>query len=340
MAKDGYRAEPAELSAAVTKGDQFQARFRLSPEPARLLLTGAVPALPSKSTAGAPAQSQRMDPSPQRFPPESHGIELTKEGFAPTAIRSAFGPGRTVQLGGAQTRMASAAPTGAAAPSGSTARTTTAPPTAAPAPDPAAVEAAEWQRLSRSATSAEVEEFLQKYPAGKNAPEAHRLLERLDWAGTNRSNRAALQAFLAKHPSGANAPKATAEIARLDREAAAGQQSQQEAERLRTEREQVRAVLRSYGDAYARKDDKQIQALWPSMAARNLRDIRASFRDFQSLKVDLQPLGEPQITGTTARVLCKRVTDAVDRNGSHPTEGTVTVQFEKRNGRWTIDSIQ
>jgi hypothetical protein len=213
------------------------------------------------------------------------------------------------------------------------------PPTAAP-PDPVAIEAAEWQRVSRNATAGEIEAFLKRFPSGANAPEARRSLERLDWGATDRNNRGALQTFLAKHPSGLYASQAGADIARLDNEAAARLKLQQEAERLRGERAQIRAVLRGYGEAFGRKDDKGIIALWPSMPSKDIRDVRASFRDFQSLKIDFEPVGDPEIAGAAAKVQCRRTTIAIDRNGSHATEGTVTVQLQKRDGRWVIDSIR
>ena len=78
--------------------------------------------------------------------------------------------------------------------------------------------------------------------------------------------------------------------------------------------------MRSYGEAYGRKDAKQISTLWPSIPAKDLRDIRTSFRDFRTLKLDLRPLAEPDISGTTAVVRCTRSTEAVDRNGTYPTE--------------------
>jgi hypothetical protein len=166
------------------------------------------------------------------------------------------------------------------------------------------------------------------------------LLERLEWNATNKTSRDALQSFLAKHPSGGFAQQAAAELARIDRDAAARLQAQQEADRLRKERDDVRAVLRSYGEAYASKDANRIAALWPSMPQKDSRDIRQSFRDFQTIKMELRPLAEPEISGNRARVQCRRLTDAVDRKGSHPTEGTVSVLLEKRNSGWVIDSIQ
>jgi hypothetical protein len=267
-------------------------------------------------------------------------VELLRDGFTPTSTRRNFSAGGTVQLGRVETHMA-ALPAAPSSSVGSAARTAT--PAAAPEspkPDPVSPELADWQRVSKNPTAGELEEFLQKYPSGSNAAEAQRALERLDWSATNKSNWVSLQAYLAKHPSGPNAAQAAVEIARIDRDATARQQVQQDAERLRAERDEIRALLRSYGEAYTHKDANQIAALWPSMPARNLRDIRASFRDFQTLKLELRPLSEPEIAGASARVACRRVTDAVDRNGSHPTEGTVTVQFAKQNGRWVIDAIQ
>jgi hypothetical protein len=335
VAKDGYRAEPAEFRGIVAKGDQLQARFRMSMEPARLLLTDALPGASVKidgKAAGVVAANGSFSAS---VAAGDRQIELTREGFAPVSVRRSFRPGGSTNLGKAEIHMAAIPVAGAAARASN-------PPLAEPppTPDPAAIEAAEWQRIARNPNSAEVAGFLQKFPSGSNAREAQRVLEQLDWNGANKASKPALQAFLAKHPSGAFAQQALAELGRIDRELAAQQQHQQEAERLRQEREEVRMVLRAYAEAFTRKDAKQVADHWPSMPAKDLRDIRASFRDFQSIKLELRPLGEPEIKGTSARVQCQRLTDAVDRFGSHPTEGTVTILFEKRNGRWVIDSIR
>jgi hypothetical protein len=56
--------------------------------------------------------------------------------------------------------------------------------------------------------------------------------------------------------------------------------------------------------------------------------------------MELRATAEPEITGTTATVHCIRTVDAIDRDGSHPTQGVVVVKLSKTNGRWVIDAMQ
>jgi hypothetical protein len=337
VAKDGYRVEPAEFRATITKGEQVRARFRLTPEPARLAVTEGIPGA-SVIVDGRNVGTVGADGTLSvQLPPGEHRIELTRSGYVPAEVRRTFGPGRTVQLSSVDARLTAVE---TPKPQQKT-QAKSAPVEPPPArPDSAALELADWQRVSRNPTIAELEDFLRRHPGGSHAAEAGRVLERLDWDATNKSSRPALQAFLAKHPSGTYAAQATAELTRMESEAAAAVQQQQEADRIRTEREQVRSVLNNYGQAYGRKDADQMVALWPSLPQRSLRQIRDSFRTFRAVKMELRPLAEPEISGNTARVQCARYIEAVDRNGTHPNQDTVTVRLEKRGGRWVIDSMQ
>ena len=128
--------------------------------------------------------------------PGEHQIAFSREGYTPAYIRRDFSAGATVTLGRAEAQLTAVA-------------TPKAPPKAPPKaltveisrPDPAAVELADWQRISRNPTIGDIQEFLQKHPSGSNAQEAQRTLERLEWTATNKSSKTALQAFLTKHPS-------------------------------------------------------------------------------------------------------------------------------------------
>jgi hypothetical protein len=160
------------------------------------------------------------------------------------------------------------------------------------------------------------------------------------WDAVDKRSRGALQEYLTHYPNGPYSSQAASEIARIDREAVNEEQRQQEVQRLNTERELVRAALRSYADAYGRKDADQLAVLRPGLSASEVRQMKAFFRDFQSVRLELRPTAEPNIAGTIATVHCVRVTDAVDRNGSHSKQDVLLVKLSKRNGRWVIDAMQ
>jgi len=102
VAKDGFRAEPGEVRAMVTKGGQLHARFRLTPEPARLLVSDGTPGTSvsiDARTVGTVASDGSFS---IQVPPGKHQIELAHEGFARSQTARDFSGGRTVQLSRAE----------------------------------------------------------------------------------------------------------------------------------------------------------------------------------------------------------------------------------------------
>jgi hypothetical protein len=207
-------------------------------------------------------------------------------------------------------------------------------------PDPKALELAEWQRVAKSQNAADFEDFLRKHPTGAYSQDAARALERIRWDAVDKKSRAALQAYLNRYPNGAYSSQAGSEIARLDRDAAAEEQRQRELQHLNTERELVLATLRTYADAYGRKDADQIAALRPGLPASGLRQLKDIFRNFRSVHLELRPTAEPDISGTTATVQCMQIHDSVDQTGSHSNRGPVVVKLSKKGGKWVIDDLR
>jgi serine/threonine protein kinase len=203
------------------------------------------------------------------------------------------------------------------------------PPRPAPAPDPRAVELAEWERLNGSRDLAVLEDFRRKYPGGPLSQQAAARIEQIEWdAARNSKDPAALRAFRSKHPNGPHAAQALAEIGRLEREADA---------------RSVLEVLRRYQAAYENRSVEGIRAVWPGLGQTEINKISNSFKATRSYKVILQPTGDPQISGDTATVACKRsiwVQFKEESRPKKPVEDSVIISLRKSGTSWIIESLQ
>ena len=109
VAKEGYRAEPAELSITITKGTTSKAEFKLMPipaQPATLELSGLPPktqVLIDGAVAGEAGGNGRLSfasvqPGPRR-------VEWRHPGFRPREENILFEAGKTRSLGGQDAAM-------------------------------------------------------------------------------------------------------------------------------------------------------------------------------------------------------------------------------------------
>jgi hypothetical protein len=340
VAKDGFRVEPAEFRGAVAKGGQLQARFRLTPEPARLLVTNGAPGT-TVSIDGRVVGTVTPDGSlSTQVPPGKHKIEFAREGFTPSEISRDFGAGRAVQLSRAevqltpllQSKVPSKAPPKASA-------------VEPPRPDPAAMEFADWQRVVRNPSVADLEEFLQKHPGGTNAPEARRLLERLEWNATNRNSKTALQQFLSRYADGSHAQEARSVLAGIEKleaeEFAAAQRAKEQTNRTAIDLQAVSGTLKVFEDAYNRRDLAELQRLWNPMPKTIVERYRNQFREAKALDFHIKPTGTPSLNGDTATAICTRTLSFSARSGERPPETNerVRVILDRTGSTWAIRSI-
>jgi len=270
--------------------------------------------------------------------PGEHIIQITKEGFLPQETKETFAPGKSVDR-----------------------RVTL-------EPD---VELQRWQRLSGNPTLPEIDRYVQDYPSGRFRQQAVMLQEQVEWnllkggkdvealtafvnkfpQGVHASEarnliggiqaeqeqwlaaRASkdvtqLHAYLTKYPEGLYARGAQAEIAKL----------QQERTLLEEEHRKIGQLLQAYALAYNDRNLDRIVSLWPSLSPSAQKSARSLFKDVQSVKFTLREIGEPQISGTTASIVCSRVRDITksDRTQSH-IEGSVTFKLVKQSDNsWLI----
>jgi hypothetical protein len=210
--------------------------------------------------------------------------------------------------------------------------------------------------VAASTDSAQLRQYLQRYPDSKNAAQVRSRLEELDWKSVNTAELTSLGEFLQAHPQGQHANEARALVGELQKEQeeylAAMKANNSEslqavltrypkstyAEPVRQKlnelqnKEAVLGVLHRYEDAYNRKDLESIVALYPSCPEGVKKAYRDSFRSPQPPKLKLD-LDEPLIQGTFASVK-----GTVTRSGALNSSSPFTAKLTKLTDKWVIES--
>jgi len=200
-------------------------------------------------------------------------------------------------------------------------------------------EELEWATLKSGRDLVALDRFLNKYPQGHYNSAARALAARLqqeeiDWrTAQNGKDIGALQAFLRSYPQSPYAEDARAELRQLQERAQPPGQSSDEAQA-------VRSTLLRFSQAFSQKDASQLSAVWPGLRKQELSKIKTSFRDADSIQMNLK-FSEPQIDGSHATVTCLRSLQYIFKGGIRKSEeGTVTIQLGKQAGQWVIESVQ
>jgi hypothetical protein len=338
--------DPPEIRAQLKKGDQFQARFNLTPEPSRLVVSRQLPGTTVWVDGSLAGSVKPNGLFVGQIAPGDHRIEFRKDGFLNAAVQRSFRPGRQVDISGAEAPLAKVV--------------TTPPPPVNPPPakpDPTAVEQAEWQRLQGTKSTTQLDDFLKKYPNGIHRNDAQARLKQLQvqqteaaqedaaWNATDKSSAASLEQFLNQFGDGAHAQDARNMSRALKRQqqdtVAAAQQAKQQASRGAADSTAVLNALRDFEAAYNQKSLATMQGLWTSMPRTAAEIYRNQFRDAKLLDFRLTPSGQPTITGNEATVICTRSLNFVAKNGQHPREinDRVRVDLARSGSQWTIRSI-
>jgi hypothetical protein len=125
------------------------------------------------------------------------------------------------------------------------------------------------------------------------------------------------------------------------------QQGRQEDEKQQKERaqraEDVRAIqqaLRLYQGAMENKDIVALKGVWPGMSSQKEQESRQVFKDSRSIRVELEPLGEPRFSEASAVVSCRKIQRVVFSNGQKfDPRFDSKFTLRKRSGGWFIESI-
>jgi hypothetical protein len=334
--KPGFQS--VSLPVEIKAQSATQASFTLASQAQTL-------ALGSMLIESAPAGAQvSLDGKPQgetsdsggfllAAEPGEHTVRLTKEGFLPGQWKHEF------KLGEKFSQPAQLNPD---------------------------AEMQRWLAVANAGDLAAVQAYLREYPAGRFTAQARDRALQLEWNGLRSRNDpeavialadfldrchegppcadararmnylkgedeewvrdshsegvANLQAYLTKYPQGRYVQQAQDSIAK------------------RNDEKQIRDIIEQYAEAYDRRDLDGLIALWPSFPAVAQQRTRELFKAAKSLSMSFS-VGDPQITGSSAVITCKRTRDVVrpDEGGGH-TQDQVVFHMTKQAGRWMIDS--
>ncbi len=116
--------------------------------------------------------------------------------------------------------------------------------------------------------------------------------------------------------------------------------SDEQAKNVRSaENAAISRALRDYQAAYSRKDLTALQTIWPSIPKQALEGIRGSFRDASEVRMDLRAVGDPQISGNTATVICDRNLHQVIMKRAFQATGKVRIVLSRVASGWIIQSV-
>jgi hypothetical protein len=207
-------------------------------------------------------------------------------------------------------------------------------------------EQADWDGVNKSDRAA-LQQYLDQHPGGRFAQDASSLIKGLEQAEKQRADqqkrdddqrKARLAEEQRKAQEALRKSAQEEEQRKKAGEAAAHQQQLETQQRAAAERRAVLDVLNKYAAAYKSRDAGAVKAVFPEVPKFNT--IVNSFKIFRSFDVTLEP-AEPQITGESAVVRCRRTIRVADEYGTQPPRSdAVTFRMQKLSDRWVIVSLQ
>ena len=357
------RFQPAIRQVTVVRDGSQEIEFTLRPKDARLALAGAPAGVEVRvgnqllgRTDGSPDFLFREAVTPGR-----QTLQVTGAG-ASRQISQEFQPDETVHLDWKTFAPTKETPKETTPP----AKTVT-----PPSPTEEETESRDWDRVRSATDLAALRTFVATHPKGAHRPEALTRIESLAWAQTNKDSADALQAFLKEFGGSPHAPEASSRLADLvwkgvDQskedslkkfadenpgnphvadarkllDAFEKQRQGAEADRLKqldakkqqdTQKQQIRAALERFNDAFRRGQKSTLQAVWPGNTSK-------PFVDAMALSIiELRPDGDPVIAGDQATVVCTET--ATVKQSKKSAQSTLKVTLQNRGADWIITGI-
>jgi hypothetical protein len=351
--RNGYET-PAAKQVKIAAGARQTVAFSLTPQKARLELGGA-PANLEVRVDGKPlgrtdGSADYLFPAPVQSGDHTlavgQGLLQGGQGPAGRTITEHFDPGQTARL------FWKAEPPPPAP---------TAPPTVVrnTAPTPEELEERDWDKVRDSNDPAKLQEFRKAYPNGKHAADAESALDRLAWSSARKDSPESLRAYIQNFPTGVHATEANLQIADLAWKGVDQSKIDQvrkfleenpkgphalEAQkiidkvnigqdvRLAVLKSQVLDVLNSLDQAFQKKQNNQIKAVWPKVSRAFLESLGQAQ---QQISVKAQEDPKPLQNYTGATVLCTLHTALPS-----PKDQNAILTLHYGGGRWIIDSLQ
>lgn len=144
-----------------------------------------------------------------------------------------------------------------------------------------------------------------------------------------------------QEPTPTPAPVAAATPAPARGPDPAEQAAQRRAAEQQASRKMVADAVARYRQAFESKDMDGLKAVWPKLSKNEQSSFQNFFRIAKTIKLQLTPSGDPEITGTGATARFVRSMNATDNRGTLPTqEQTVRITFRKSGDQMLIDGIE
>jgi len=121
---------------------------------------------------------------------------------------------------------------------------------------------------------------------------------------------------------------------------AARAEEQRKAAELSAARKAVDEALNRYRTAFENKDSEGLKSIWPGLGRSELAAFQNFFKIARSIKLQLRPLGEAEISSTGATIRARRTMAATDERGALPTQDqTVSIHLRHAVNGMVIESI-
>ena len=137
-------------------------------------------------------------------------------------------------------------------------------------------------------------------------------------------------------------PPAPVATRNVEAEAAAHRAEEQRkaAAELSAGRRAVDDALNRYRAAFEGKDSEALKNIWPSLGRSELSSFQNFFKIARTIKLQIQPLGEADITATGATIRARRTMAATDERGPLPQQDqNVRINLRRAGNGMVIESI-
>jgi serine/threonine-protein kinase len=135
------------------------------------------------------------------------------------------------------------------------------------------------------------------------------------------------------------APVATRN-AEAEEAARRAEEQRKAAAELSAGRRAVEDALNRYRTAFENKDSEALKAIWPGLGRSELSAFQNFFKIARSIKLQIQPLGEADITASGATIRARRTMAAADERGPLPQQDqTVRINLRRSGNGMVIESI-
>ncbi len=105
-------------------------------------------------------------------------------------------------------------------------------------------------------------------------------------------------------------------------------------------RRAVDDALNRYRTAFENKDSESLKNIWPGLGRSELGAFQNFFKIARTIKLQIQPLGEADITATGATIRARRTMAATDERGPLPRQDqTVRINLRRSGNGMVIESI-